>query len=491
MKRFLASLFSGLFLVSMIFAVGSPEDQQVLFEQLPVVIKGQENQEPAAVSESSGTLTGNAAIERDMASLTRLYRYLEKNYLWDIDYNKAYEAMAQALFDSLGDKYTYYVTAERSPDYEEDTLGRYGGLGFYFTKTYLEYQNPEDISTVFCNIIQVFPNSPAARSGLLAGDYITHINGEDVQGLTSEECSARIKGETGTDVTITILRSGISFDLTITREQINIPSVVGEMLEDGIAYVQIIQFYSMTAGAFAQEVSNFSNRGMTALIMDLRNCSGGDVDAALAIADMFISNSNLLTIKYKDQSRDKTYKAKAGVSVSARIPVVILVNGNTASSSEILASTMKDNGRATLIGTKTYGKGIMQSVSSFGEGNLSVTVASLIPPSGNPFHETGIMPDIEVPLPSIQEDEIQAYSNLVAAKTIPAFVEEHPEYTRENVLLFLKTYPDTGISDEALCLLVRNSYYSSMLYDDQPKADVWFDPQVRAAMEYIRAGRTN
>ena len=186
-------------MVGTLFANGSPEDQR-FFEEL--LRNNQSTGYTSTTSKSSTTTTGSEIISRDMATLERLYQYVEKNYLYDIDYDAVYEAMATALFDALGDKYTYYVTAEESEDYEEEVSGTYGGLGIYFSKTYVDYQDIDDESTIYAIITQVFPNTPSSKAGLKAGDYIIEIGGESVVEMEATECAKKMKGEPGTIVDV-------------------------------------------------------------------------------------------------------------------------------------------------------------------------------------------------------------------------------------------------------------------------------------------------
>lgn len=430
-------------------------------------------------------LTEDQIIDADMAMLTRLYKNLQKTYLWDIDHDAIYEAMATAMFDTLEDKYTYYVTEEESEEYEEETTGQYGGLGFYFSKTYLQYQDPEDNETLYCNISQVFPNTPSSRGGIKAGDMITHINGQSVVDLEATDCAKLMKGEIGTSVTITILRNKVSFDITLTRALITEPTVEYTMLEDNIGYIQILQFSRDTLSKMGQALTDLKAKQMKSLIIDLRDNPGGDVDITLNIANLFISSSELLKINYKDSTKNVVFKATPATLISDNIPMVCLVNKGTASSAEILSSTLRDNGRATLIGTTTFGKGIMQSVSTFGNGWTSITTASFVPPSGNEIHKIGVIPDIEVDSVYVQEDEVEEYTKLMESNQIQNYVKENPQYTEENVRNFAEQHPEIRLRRIVVELMVRNEYYSHMTYDEQPLADTWFDPQIKKAIEVL------
>lgn len=471
----------------LVFANGSPEEQAI-FENL---LRNQQYQTVQSVSNTgkvsqiSSSAVGSEIISRDMASLERLYQYVNKNFLYDIDYDAVYEAMATALFDALDDKYTYYITSDDSSDYEEQLTGVYGGLGIYFSKTYLEYQNADDESTLYCNITQVFPNTPSSRAGFVAGDMITHINGESVVEMTANECAARMKGDVGTTVDITIKRKGSSFTLSLTREVITVPTVEYEMIDDSVAYLRILEFSQNTLTAVNDALAYLEEQGMESLIIDLRDNPGGDVDVTLSIADMFISGEKLLSVSYKDASRNVVYKSSEGTVVDSNVKVAILINEGTASSAEILSSTMRDNGRAVLIGATSYGKGVMQQISSFGDGYTSITVASFVPPSGEAIQGEGVSPDIEVDSLVVQDDEMDAYTELLNGTAIEEFVDANPDYTKENVSKFVDEYSSTGIRAEILQILVRNEYYARMSTEERPLADIDYDPVCKAAYEYL------
>ena len=424
-------------------------------------------------------------ISRDMDSLERLYQYVNKYYLYDIDYDAVYDAMATALFDALDDKYTYYITADQSEEYSEEISGEYGGLGIYFTKTYTEYQDADDESTLYCNITQVFPNTPSSKAGLKAGDMITHINGESVVSMSANECASKMKGEVGTTVEITVKRKSSSFTLTLTRAKVIVPTVEYGMLDNGVGYLRITEFSQNTLSAVEEALDSLEKDGMTSLIIDLRDNPGGDVDVTLSIADLFISGSKLLSVYYKDSTKNVNYVASEGTEVDENVKVAILINGGTASSAEILSSTMRDNGRAKLFGSTTYGKGIMQQISSFGEGYTSVTIASFVPPSGNEIHGVGVESDVVVDAVTVEDDELEAYTNLVNGTEISDFVKANPDFTDENVEKFVNQYKDTGLRTEVLQILVRNEYYSEMDAEDRPIADVKYDNVCKAAYEYL------
>lgn len=465
-----------------LFANGTPEEQQMFFDNL---MKNTVQNYQAAPSTHVTTSAGSEIISRDMATLERLYQYVDKNFLYDIDYDAVYEAMATALFDTLGDKYSYYVKAEETDDYEEQVTGTYGGLGIYFSKTYLDYQDSDDESTIYCIITQVFPNTPASRAGLKAQDYIIEINGESVIDMEANDCAKLMKGIVGTTVDLTIKRNESIFTLTIKREVIVVPTIKYCMIDDTVGYLVVNEFSTGTDTSIRRALVNMNLDGMQKLIIDLRNCPGGDVDIALNIADMFVTDSELLTVSYKDTTRNVVYRATPNLVVSPEVEVVVLINGGTASSAEILSSALQGSKRAYVIGTTSYGKGIMQIVSSFGTGYTSLTTASFVGPSGETIHQQGVKPDLEVEELTVLDEELDAYTELMNSKKVVAFVDANPEYTAENIAKFSAEFADTGIRSEVLNLVARSEYFSRMITDDIPVVDVVYDNVCKTAYEFI------
>ncbi len=483
MKKILVGIMVLAVFAGTLFANGSPEDQRLFFENL---VRNSQPGSSGMTSTSQGSSTGSEIISRDMAALERLYQYVDKNYLFDIDYDAVYEAMATAMFDALGDKYTYYVTAENSEDYAEEVSGVYGGLGIYFSKTYVSYQDPEDEKTLYAVISQVFPNTPCSRAGLITGDMIIEIDGESVVELEADECAKRMKGDPGSSVELTIKRGATTFTLNLVREIITVPTVEYEMIDAKTAYLRILEFSSNTYVSISEALDDLAAKGMQKLIIDLRDNPGGDVDATLAIADLFISDSDLLNVTYKDPSKNVKYTATNTVSVSPDVEVAILVNNGTASSAEIFSSAMRDSGRAVLIGTTTFGKGIMQIVSSFGDGFISVTTASFTGPSGATIHEEGVKPDIEVEDVVVLEEEVDAYTKLLEEGTVSKFVDENPDFTDANLKRFAEENASSGLRNEVLVLVARNEYLSRMNYDDRPLADIKYDVVCKTAYDYLQ-----
>lgn len=430
-------------------------------------------------------------ITIDMASLERLYRYVDSIYIDEVDKQKMFNDLASALVASLDDPYSFYVPPSKAQEYQEETSGVYGGIGTYLNKPAPDNIDPSVPSSYMITIVSPFPGSPAQRAGLMAGDLISHIDGEKVDELTSYEASMKLRGEANTFVTITVYRNGTSFDLTLKRERITAPTVDSGIIEDTIGYIVLSEFTPQTGNQLLEHVQKLMKQGIVGLIIDERNNSGGAVDGAMQSANIFLEEGKtLVTIQGKKGTmRDQRYISTGKAEVPANLPIVILTNTGSASSAEIFAAAMKDNGRATLIGTKTFGKGIVQDVFRFGSGFAQVTTAHYYTPNGENIHKLGIEPDILVEDVQLSDEEIPAFEQLMTDKVISTFVQENPEPSEANIRRFASLYTERGIDEEVLTLLVRNEYLSKMPYDKRPIADATFDKQLNRAVEFIRTGK--
>lgn len=427
-------------------------------------------------------------IGSDIASLERLYRYVDSIYIEEIDRTKMFNDLASALVASLDDPYSFYVPPTKAKEYQEGTSGVYGGIGTYLSKPSPESKDILDPSTYMITIVSPFPGSPAQRAGLLAGDLISHIDGEEVDALNSYEASNKLKGDPNTPVTVTVYRGGTSFDLTLVRERITTPTVDSGIIDGNIGYIILSEFSPQTGTQLLERVRTLLEQGIVGLIIDERNNSGGAVDGALQSANIFLEDgAQIVTIQArKGTKRDQRYLATGKAIFPSDLPIAILINGGSASSAEIFAAAMQQNGRATLVGSKTFGKGIVQDVFRFGEGFAQVTTAHYYTPEGENIHEKGIEPDIFVEDIKIADEEIGAYEQLMKDKVVSTYVKENPEPSEANIRRFGSIYSERGINADVLNLLVRNEYLSKMEYEKRPIADVTFDAQLKRAVQFIR-----
>lgn len=303
------------------------------------------------------------------------------------------------MLEELGDRYTYYMPPEEYEKRWEAITASFGGVGLYLGN--------EDDDII---IVTPIPDTPAERAGLKSGDRIIAIDGTSTEGmLLTEEAVPMMRGEPGTDVVLTIKR-GVGetaevFDVKLTRAIIEVPSIDWGIIEDDIGYLRIYQFANHTTEEVVRAISDLSSKGIKGIVLDLRYNPGGFLQAAYEIANLFISKGPILHVVDREQER-VPFIARPGQTVD--YPLVVLVNGGSASAAEILAGALQDTGRARLVGTQTYGKGVVQHIVPLRNGAaLSVTIAEYLTAGGRHINGVGLSPDVEIDFPKYTEEELE------------------------------------------------------------------------------------
>jgi len=322
-----------------------------------------------------------------------LRKYIEANYYVEVNDEDIVNGMYYGMFDSLGDPYSSYMTKE---DYENELAsltGDYSGVG-------VTVAADEERDMVI--VISPTSGTPAEAAGLRPGDYIYKVDGVAYTASQLDICAAAIRGPEGSDVVLTVIRDKEEFEVTITREHIILKSVEYEMRDDGLAYIQISSFMNNTDEEFAQALADIEAAGAKGLIIDLRNNGGGLVESSVRIADELMDKATVVYTEDQNKNRYyyKTYDGKTD------IPSVVLINEGTASSSEILTAGLQDNGVCKVVGTKSFGKGIIQNVFETEDGSaVKLTILQYFTPSGKAIHKIGITPDYIVELTDDCYDE--------------------------------------------------------------------------------------
>jgi carboxyl-terminal processing protease len=323
---------------------------------------------------------------------------LQENYVdQPLDEEVLMRGAIEGMMSSLGDPHTTYMNPEQFRRASAPLEGEYEGIGAYV-----------DITGEYLKIISPMPDSPAEKAGLKPNDTIVGVNGEDMTGEDGNLVLKRILGPAGTEVTLTIQREGETetFDVTITRAKIIMPSAEGEMLEDGIAYVRIYTYGDKTMTELRAALKELMAQKPSGLIVDLRNNGGGYLHTAIDVTSQFVKGDQIVMYEeFGDGSREE-FKSKNG-GLATSIPMVVLVNGGSASAAEITAGALQDLGRAELVGTTTFGKGSVQRWSPLSneEGAVRITIARWYTPDDRQIHEIGIEPDHVVEL---TEEDVEA-----------------------------------------------------------------------------------
>ena len=344
----------------------------------------------AVVSDSGETVTiSKEEYERykQFDTLLELMDLVDYGYYKEYSVEDMLDGAANGLLLGLGDPYTFYYTPDEYAELWEEDEGEYAGVGIQISTSYL---------TGLCTISRVFDNGPAREAGVLKGDILYKVEDLYVNSSTINDAVDIMRGTPGTSVHVVFLRGTEEIEFDLIRAQITVNRIESGMLTDDIGYIYLYEFAGDCATEFQASVTKLQEQGAKGLIIDLRDNPGGWVDDAEAIGDIFLDKGVLCYLQYNDGSREY-YNTKAG---KTDMELVILMNENSASSSEILAGALKDRADATIVGVQSYGKGIVQTVVGLEDGaGMQMTIAQYYTPNGNAVHNVGITPDVEIKLP--------------------------------------------------------------------------------------------
>lgn len=311
---------------------------------------------------------------------------IEQYYYEDADENDMVEGIYAGMVDGLGDQYSTYFTADEYASFNESTTGIYYGIGAVLT---------QNLNTKIVTILHVYPGTPAEEAGVRDGDVIAKVGEIEGDSMELSELVTHIKGEEGTKVHLELIRAGEKehIELDVERRQIEVPTIQHQMLEGDVGFVQITEFSSSTAEQFSEAVKELQSQGMKSMIVDLRDNPGGVLQSVCTILDEILPEGMLVYTEDKYGSRSEFKSDEKCMN----LPIAVLINENSASASEIFAGAIKDYEYGTLIGTTTFGKGIVQTIIPMQDGSaVKVTTAKYFTPKGNYIHEVGIEPDIEL-----------------------------------------------------------------------------------------------
>ena len=361
----------------------------------------------AAESNQAENQDGSLDLNRITKKITTLQQIIDKYYLFDEDTTKVEDWIYKGMMYGLNDPYTTYYTAEEYQKLSEDTEGEYHGIGVMIS---------QNRSTGIITVIKVFKDTPAAEAGMRPGDVLYKVGDMEVTGMDMDILvKDYIKGKDGSEVALTVFRQdeGEYVDLKMERRNVTVQTVEYQMLEDHVGYIAVSQFDVVTADQFKAAVDDLEKQGMKKLLVDLRNNPGGVLDAVVGMLDYILpddlmiegdkdlvrTNTEATLLVYMADKNGKGGQEYASDGHSLDIPMAVLVNGESASASEVFTGAMKDYGRATVVGTKTFGKGIVQNLIPLDNGTaIKMTTAHYYTPSGFDLHGKGLEPDVEVEL---------------------------------------------------------------------------------------------
>ncbi len=330
-------------------------------------------------------VTTTTTSDMDWSSLDEVYNQLKNSYNGEISTSELLDGAKEGMVAALGDVYTAYLNEDETDEFYDDLHGNVGaGIGIEM-----------GLRDGYTRVLRVLPDNPALNAGIMTGDIIYKVNGEEVYELTTSEISEKIRGEAGTEVTVTVVRDGEDLEFTMTREAINNVSVYVDY--DGATAILTVTRFDSDTGKQAQTIAaEFAEKGVEKVILDLRGNGGGYVSAAGDLLSLWLDNQPYLTQKSLKKG-NTTSSTSSGKAILKDMKTVVLVNGSTASAAEIVTGALQDYNKATVIGTTTYGKGVVQELItlSYG-GTLKVTTAAWYTPNDRSINGDGITPDIEV-----------------------------------------------------------------------------------------------
>ncbi|WOO35103.1 S41 family peptidase [Anaerocolumna sp. AGMB13020] len=324
-----------------------------------------------------------------LKKIDKLEGLIDKYYMEKVDKNTMAEGIYKGLLQSLDDPYSVYYTKEEYTALMESSSGVYYGIGATVSS---------DVKTGVLSIVKPFVGGPAYEAGLLPGDVLYKVNEEEVTGKDITEVVGKIKGEEGTTVNVTIVREGEAdpIEFTITRRKVEVPTIEYEMLANKIGYISISEFDEVTAEQFRQALADLEKQGQKGLVIDIRNNPGGLLDTVVDMLDRMLPSGMIVYTEDKYGNRDE-YKSDS--KEEFKKPLAVLINGNSASASEIFAGAIQDYEKGTIVGTTSFGKGIVQSILPLTDGTaIKVTVSKYYTPKGRNIHKIGISPDVTVEL---------------------------------------------------------------------------------------------
>lgn len=393
-KKFFLGVFIGM-IVMVLLAVGlvdlAFQNRNVRMLLFDTVKKMSTISSEETGAEKSGKVSG-AAIDWNKVTdkEEEIYNTIDEYYLNGIDNDKMKDGIYKGMVDSLGDPYTVYYNTEEYKQFTSSSSGTYSGIGVAVS---------QNVTTGAITIVKTFKKGSGEKEGMKPGDVIYKVEGKKIEGLELSKVVSMIKGEEGTFVKVTVLRDGKEIEFNLERKKLEVDTVNYRMEERSgkkIGYISVSEFDEVTASQFKNAISELNKEGMEGLVIDLRDNPGGLLDVTCEMLDRMIKKGLLV---YTVDKNGKRVDEDATDSDSFDKPVAILVNGNSASASEVFSGAMKDYKAATLVGTRTFGKGIVQSIVPFGDGTaMKVTVSKYYTPNGVNIHGTGIEPDVVVEL---------------------------------------------------------------------------------------------
>lgn len=438
---------------------------------------------PTDVFAQAGAQHRTGETERVLEVFSQVFRFVQDNYVDEVEADELIKGALDGLFESLGDPHSKHLSAEEMRGLSDTTSGQFGGVGMYISK-----QAPSGNGTPsYVEVVSPIEGTPAYFAGVQSGDLIIRIEGESTAPLSIDEVLNRLRGRPGSEVNITLRRGRThEFDVELVRDVIQVPTVRREMIDDDIGFMRIIQFTPYTDDRVRDAIKYFEENNYRSMIIDLRRNPGGLLSGVVDTADLFLDGGLVVGTRGRNPRENEQFRATSGTAVSDEIPIVVLIDGGSASAAEILAGALKDRGRAFLIGETTYGKGSVQQVRRIGSGGFRLTMSRYYTPSGTYIDKAGISPNTIVREPELSDQELESLATLRTERRVIRFVDQNPSPSAADVDAFIDRIESDGLS-------LRESLVRRLVRDEVNRVnnvtlvyDLDFDTVLQEAVRMLR-----
>ena len=438
-----------------------------------------------AVCLPGDALAQGTTTQEALALFAQVFRFVENNYVDEIDPQLLLDGALKGLLDSLEDPHSAFLNNLALRDLDDTTSGKFGGVGMYISKPDNSEEEEEE-GELYIEIIAPIEGTPSDRIGIRAGDIILEIEGDSTANMKIDEAVSALRGRPGSEVAILIRRANFTFPLRIKREIIEVPTIRSAIIpEHNIGYIRIIQFTPFTAERIIDTIQDFERDNYRSLIIDIRQNPGGLLSASVKVADIFLNEGLIVGTTGRNQRENQEFYATTGAAVADGIQMVVLIDKGSASASEIFAGALKDHGQALIVGETSYGKGSVQQIRRVGDGGIRLTMSRYYTPNGSYIDDRGIAPDIVVEDTDLTDQQIQDYTELLTSGAIENFVNNRTTIDQSEINSF--------VLDQQESSALTNRYLQKLVRDEVNRAsnnrqvyDLEFDLALQRAVELLK-----
>lgn len=422
-----------------------------------------------------------------MQYLQYLNEALQRYYVDEVDPEILFQGAAEGMLNAVKDAYTVYIDngSLTGVGLQDTTTGFFGGIGVTFTKPSIS--TPE--RPAYVEVASALEGTPSWKAGIQMGDLITEIEGDSTIEMTQADIVAKLRGKIGSSVTVTVRRGkNMEFPVKLVRARIEVPTIKAMKLDEQTGYIRLIEFNPNATPRIQETLENFRKEGITRLVLDLRNNPGGLITAAVDTASLFIKDGVIVSTKSRIPQQNLEFKTNAKIAADfADMPLVVLINKNSASASEILAGALKDYKRAYLVGETSYGKGSVQQIFELTQkSSFKMTISRYYTPSDANIDKTGIKPDKEVLMfPALTADDEKNLEKLLRDEKLTNFVKDNKDLAGSQITRYAETLAkEYTLNKGLLRILIRQEYNRT---HTAPAADIDYDPQLQEAVKILKS----